>query len=75
MSRLIKLETWAKDQYGDDAPSLITLRRWARNGNLFPAAEQHGKCWYVTPGTKYMAQNNGSSIIDRMKAVYGTSPA
>lgn len=74
MSRLVKLETWATSEYGDDAPDPRTLRRWAQDGHLYPPAERHGKCWYVSPQTKYTA-HNGGSIIDRMKAVYGAAPA
>ncbi len=76
MARWIKLETWAHTQYGDDAPDPRTLRRWARGGHLYPPAEQHGKCWYVSPDAKYLAHNSGSSsILDRMRATYGTAPA
>lgn len=75
MARWIKLETWANEEYGDDAPDPRTLRRWARDDHLFPSAELHGKCWYVRPGTKYKVQNAGSSIIDRMRATYGAAPA
>ena len=37
----------------DDEPAIPhalarTLRRWAREGRLFPPAEQHGKCWFVS---------------------------
>ena len=74
MPKLIKLDTWAREQYGDDAPSSATLRRWANSGRLFPAPELHGKCWYVRPETRYAA-NTGGSIIDRMRSVYGTASA
>lgn len=53
MSRLIRLDTWSRNEYGNDAPDQRTLRRWARDGHLFPPAEQHGKCWFVLPETKY----------------------
>lgn len=71
MPRWIKLENWAHAQYGDDAPDPRTLRRWAREGHLFPPAEQHGKCWYVTPNAKYTDHATGS-ILDRMRIAYGT---
>lgn len=74
MPRWIKLENWARAQYGNDAPDPRTLRRWARNGHLYPPAEQHGKCWYVRPDAKYTTANTGS-ILDRMKAVYGAKAA
>lgn len=69
--RWIKLETWAQLQYGNDAPDPRTLRRWARNGHLYPPAEQHGKSWYVSPTAKYSAPTTGS-LLDRMRSIYGT---
>lgn len=74
MARWIKLETWAEAEYGDDKPDPRTLRRWAANGELYPPAEQHGKCWYVRPDTKYRTLGSGS-ILDRMRAEYGTKTA
>jgi len=74
MARWVKLENWAQMQYGEDAPDPRTLRRWAREGHLYPPAEQHGKCWYVSPEAKYSTPSTGS-IRDRMKAVYGAATA
>lgn len=74
MPRWMKLENWARTLYGDDAPDPRTLRRWAREGRLFPPAEQHGKCWFVSPDTKYISSGTGS-ILSRMRAVYGTTAA
>jgi predicted site-specific integrase-resolvase len=74
MPRWIKLDTWAEAEYGRDAPDARTLRRWARNGHLFPPAEQHGKCWYVSPDCKYSTHRTGS-IVDRMRAAYGAKTA
>jgi predicted site-specific integrase-resolvase len=74
MARWIKLETWAQNEYGDDKPDVRTLRRWAANGNLYPPAEQHGKCWYVKPETKYCSASTGSTL-DRMRAYYGAATA
>lgn len=75
MARWIKLEKWAHNEYGDDAPEARTLRRWALEQRLYPPAELHGKCWYVRPDTKYKVQSAGSSILDRMRATYGTATA
>lgn len=74
MARWIKLETWVRDEYGDDAPDPRTWRKWAQEGHLYPPAERHGKCWYVRPGTKYVA-HTGGSMIDKMRAQYGTQAA
>nr|WP_284541181.1 excisionase [Shigella boydii] len=31
---LVTLKTWGKLRYPDTPPSISTLRRWARNGNI-----------------------------------------
>ncbi|XTZ40025.1 excisionase [Salmonella enterica] len=51
---LLKLETWGKLTYPDDPPPLTTLRRWVRNGNIYPAPERHGKCYRVDPDAFYI---------------------
>ena len=51
--RLIPLEVWAIEIYGDKAPCLNTLRRWAREGFITPPAEKHGRTYFVLPDAKY----------------------
>lgn len=50
----ISLETWAAQVYGDDAPHRNTLRRWAREGHLYPKPEKHGRSYYVAPHARYI---------------------
>jgi hypothetical protein len=53
MARWILLESWAKLVYGEDAPSVHTLRRWAREKRLWPEAELQGRSYYVDPEAVY----------------------
>lgn len=53
-ARLITLERWAEATYGDDAPHVNTLRRWARDGLILPAPEKHGRTYYVRPDAHYV---------------------
>ena len=71
MALWMKLETWARITYGEDAPDPRTLRRWAADGNIYPPAELHGKCWYVRPQSKYCSTAGGSGL-ERMSAYYGS---
>ncbi len=36
MSRMIKLSTWAEEEYGNPIPGSATLSKYARNGMIFP---------------------------------------
>ena len=64
----IPLEKWAESVYGEDAPSLYTLRRWARDGNISPKPEKHGRTYFVVPGASYKANPYGrrSRLLDRV---------
>ncbi len=54
MSKLLTLTDWAKARYGDAAPRLGTLRRWARESRIFPAPRKHGRTYYVQPDAEYL---------------------
>lgn len=53
MAKLVTLEAWAHDQYGEDSPHINTLRRWARDGLITPLPEKHGRTYYVRPDACY----------------------
>ncbi|WP_374537599.1 excisionase [Chitinimonas taiwanensis] len=53
--QLIPLEQWAQATFGEFAPCLATLRRWAREGYLHPAPEKVGRTWFVKPSSRYQA--------------------
>lgn len=53
MAKLLNLQEWANTTYSTP-PSLSTLRRWAREGRIFPAPELHGKEYKVQPDATYV---------------------
>ncbi|QFH71037.1 excisionase [Enterobacter sp. E76] len=56
MAKLVTLEEWAEDTY-TCPPSVATLRRWARNGNIYPPPERHGTRYQVEPNAIYIRPN------------------
>lgn len=70
--RRITLEAWALAEYGDDAPCIATLRRWAREGKVLPKPEKHGRTYYIEPGARYVKNPKGSRLL---KAIYGSETA
>lgn len=78
----VRLETWGELNYPDDPPPLTTLRRWARNGNIYPAPELHGRTYRVDPEAFYIKPNkvglvlaqhhpNGRTGNPPLKTLYG----
>lgn len=53
MTKLINLIEWANKTYSKP-PSLSTLRRWVREGKIYPAPELHGKEYKLTPEAMYV---------------------
>ncbi|UAN43882.1 excisionase [Serratia sp. JSRIV001] len=49
----LSLTKWAKKYY-DEPPSIGTLRRWARNGNIYPAPDLEGRSYKVHPDAFYI---------------------
>ncbi len=66
MSKLLTLEQWARETYGDHSPGIDTLRRWARESRIFPPAEKHGRTFFVQPTAIY---------IDPTKPIARSAPA
>lgn len=56
-AQLIRLSTWRENIYGDgkDAPTMFTVRRWARDGLISPPPEKQGRSYYVQQGARYKA--------------------
>ncbi len=52
MAKLLNLQEWAAGVYSTP-PSLSTLRRWAREGRIYPAPELHGKEYKLQPDAIY----------------------
>lgn len=54
MSKLITLHAWGLATYGDSAPGINTLRRWARGNKIAPRPVKHGRTYFVSPGAEYV---------------------
>jgi hypothetical protein len=67
--RLLTLEAWSRAEYGEDAPCIATLRRWVREGKIFPKPEKHGRAYYLLPTARYMKNPTRSRLLG---AIYGT---
>ena len=48
----ITLEAWAAANF-DPAPTMPTLRAWARQGRIHPAPVKAGRTWYVEESAQY----------------------
>ncbi|MCE1500442.1 excisionase [Enterobacter hormaechei] len=53
MAKLLNLQEWAAEVY-TTPPSRSTLRRWTREGRIYPAPELHGKEYKVQPDAIYV---------------------
>ncbi|EQB5729083.1 excisionase [Enterobacter hormaechei] len=53
MAKLLNLQEWAAEVY-TTPPSLSTLRRWTREGRIYPVPELHGKEYKVQPDAIYV---------------------
>ncbi len=53
MAKLMNLQEWADNTYSTP-PSLSTLRRWVREGRIYPAPELHGKEYKLTADACYI---------------------
>lgn len=56
--KLITLEAWLTATYGENGPSILTARRWCRDGNIWPAPEKHGRAYYLRPDARYIDPAN-----------------
>lgn len=67
--KLVSLETWLRDTYGDDAPKISTARKWCRDGKLSPRPEKHGRSYFVDPATRYTDRPIGKPrLVERLNA-------
>ncbi|HAT7514660.1 TPA: excisionase [Kluyvera ascorbata] len=53
MAKLMNLQEWADSVYSTP-PSLSTLRRWCREGRIYPTPERHGKEYRLVPDSIYV---------------------
>jgi Excisionase-like protein len=61
----IRLEVWARQRWGEAAPSIFTLRAWARSGEIYPMPGKVGRTYFVKPDTEYC--RNPNSLVRRLR--------
>ena len=70
----IPVATWAASRY-DPPPSAWVLRKWCRQGDIWPPAERVGKEWYVREDASRLsvapvddaAAAAGLSLVERLQ--------
>lgn len=70
--KLLPLEDWARNIYGEHAPSKCTLRRWIRGDLILPRPKKHGRAYFCEPTARYVAKE--STLVRRLIADVTTSP-
>jgi hypothetical protein len=66
-SQFLTLKAWAAQQYGDDAPSIATLRRWCQQAKIFPAPKKHGRTYFVRQDAQYVDDYNDRDFLRRLR--------
>lgn len=65
--KLTTLEAWARTKYGEHAPNMDTLRRWAREGKIFPAPKKQGRTYFLPEHAEYVTDYNDSDFMRRVR--------
>lgn len=71
-AKLITLEAWACATYGEAAPHMNTLRRWARDALIVPLPEKHGRTYYVRPDAHYSDFRHVAQVVSKSTAGTGS---
>lgn len=61
----VPLEEWASAKFGEHAPHICTLRRWARDGKIYPAPRKVGRDWLVRPHADYVTNYSDIARVQR----------
>ncbi len=54
MSRLITLQDWAKEEFGDLAPSERVLKKYAQGKMMAPPAIKVGRYWMIDRNSRFV---------------------
>ncbi|ARC39577.1 MULTISPECIES: excisionase [Citrobacter] len=61
--KLLSLERWAEERY-EEPPQIGTLRKWARNGNIYPPPEKEGTEYKVRPDAIFIRPNKYCKTVN-----------
>lgn len=70
--KLITLERWGQVKYGEDVPFIGTLRRWARDGKIYPLPKKHGRSYFVSENAEYVDNYNDASFMEKVSVASQT---
>ncbi|KAF6592560.1 excisionase [Cronobacter sp. EKM101R] len=62
MARMVSLEVWAKEEFGNLAPSLRTLKKYAKGHMMAPPAIKVGKEWMIDREARFIGMLAESKI-------------
>lgn len=54
MSRMIPLMDWAREEFGEQAPSERILKKYAKGKMMAPPAIKVGRCWMVDRHARFV---------------------
>nr|WP_279079142.1 excisionase [Hafnia alvei] len=54
MARMLPLQEWAKEEFGDLAPSERILKKYAKGQMIVPPAQKIGREWMVDRNARYV---------------------
>lgn len=54
MARMIPLLDWARDEFGEQAPSERILKKYAKDRMMAPPAIKVGRCWMVDREARFV---------------------
>lgn len=61
------LTEWAAKHYSPPPP-LFTLRRWARDGEIWPPPEKVGKAWYVDESAQRLGSSAAPNLVQQLQS-------
>lgn len=67
--KLLSLERWAEERY-EVPPRIGTLRKWARNGNIYPPPEKEGTEYKVRPDAIFIRPNKYCKTVNTNQCRY-----
>lgn len=56
MARMLTLLEWAKEEFGDNAPSERLLKKYAKGLMIVPPAKKVGREWMVDRDARYVGE-------------------
>lgn len=64
--KLVTLEEWARARYGERPPFIGTLRRWVREGKIYPLPQKQGRAYFVIETAEYVDDYNNSAFLEKV---------